>query len=699
MLQLPDVHRGTGDTFGAGFTDMSKLKTFIAEHAKTIKFSWHRVLITVGVVVFLVGILVAGTLVYAKQYENRVLPGVYVGEINVGGMEYGELVEYLQTMQTKLGDEGIHFSFGLNGDSKDFIIYPTVTNEESARDLIVIDPEKEADYLLSYRKDGNIITRAMSLLWVKLTGSEVKLHAVSFDKEGILEQIESYLKEYISEAKNASVQILSITPLSFEVTSSSVGVSFDYEDVAGSIIKDWSSLKTPEIRIKSTIDEPKILEADVENIIDRLPLVFEHGQLDINYRDPHTKQDHIWFVSLEEMADWLEVQKKEGNGFVFGLNYASTTAFLGKDISSFVNVEAKDAKFEINPDGKVTEFQGSRPGVGVDVEKTYEAINTAIQDRTLHDEGITRSVTLLTEQVEPNVKTGEVNNLGISEIIGIGHSKFRGSTPNRLKNIRHAAFDKLYGLLIKPGEEFSLINALKPFTVEGGYFADYTIKGDKMVKEIGGGLCQIGTTMFRTAMNSGLEITERREHSLAVPYYNDLTNGNPGVDATIYDPHPDLRFINDTGNYILITAELNIEAEDLRFYFWGTSDGRNAYYTAPQVSRWIPTGEPRMIETTDLAPGVQECQYAYAGANASFKYIIERPNGEKDERVFSSYYRPLPKICLVGVEKLSDEECTEGEECPSSSLTAPGELDDAVGEGENGEEREIIIDENVGSTG
>lgn len=646
---------------------MEKLKNFFAERVKTIKFSWHRVLITVGIATVLVGILVAGTLVYARQYENRVLPGVYVGEINVGGMERAELISYLQTMQTKLSDGGIHFSFGLNGEGKDFIIYPTVTDEESARDLIEMDPESEADYLLSYRKEGSVIARAISLLWVKSVKPEVKLHAVSLDKESILEQIELSLGEYISEAKDASVDILSITPLSFEVTSSSVGISFDYEHVIGSIIKDWSSLKTPEIKIDSIIKEPTILEADVAGIVDRLPKVFEYGRLDINYTDPHTKQDYNWFISLDEMADWLEVQDREGNGLVFGLNYTSTTAFLNDDISSFVNVEAKDAKFEIGPGDRVVEFQGSRPGVAVDIEQTYEAINNAIQDRTLHAEGIAKSITLLTKQVEPNIKTGEVNDLGISEIIGIGHSKFRGSTPNRLKNIRHAAFDKLYGLLIKPGEEFSLINALKPFTVEGGYFADYTIKGDRMVKEIGGGLCQIGTTMFRTAMNSGLEITERREHSLAVPYYNDLTNGNPGVDATIYDPHPDFRFINDTGHYILITAELNLETEDLRFYFWGTSDGRKGYYTAPQVSQWIRAGEPRIIETTDLAPGVEECQYAYAGAHTSFKYIIEMPDGEKKERVFSSYYRPLPKICLVGVEKLSEDACPEGQECPPTS--------------------------------
>ncbi|HAT03746.1 MAG TPA: hypothetical protein DCS29_03160 [Candidatus Magasanikbacteria bacterium] len=669
------------------------LKGFFSEHLKTIQFSWRRVWIVVVVIVAFVFMFGVGALVYGRTYEDRVLPGIYVGDVHVGGMDEEDLTEYLQNMQTKLLSEGIHATFKLNDQETNFIIRPEVVGEESVVELVDFDVAQETEYILSYRKDHNAVADTFSAIWTRLTKPHIHLSGVTLDKQAILEEIQLVLKGYISEPRDASVDILSIDPLQYEVTSSSVGVSFDYDRVAGLIVQSWSDLETPEITIASFEKSPDVVESDVEPILGRLPKVFEHGRLDIKYTDPHTKQEYTWYVSLEEMAEWLEIQKQEGSGFVFGLNVASTTEFLQGDIADLVNIEPQDAKFQVGSYGRVTEFQGSRPGVTVDVENTYKAINDAIVERTLHDEGITKAVTLLNKQVEPNVKTGEVNDLGISEILGIGHSKFLHSTPNRLKNIRHAAYDKLDGLLIKPGEEFSLINTLKPFTVEGGYFADYTIKGDKMVKEIGGGLCQIGTTMFRAAMNSGLNITERREHSLAVPYYNDLTNGNPGVDATIYDPHPDFRFVNDTGNYVLITADLNLDTADLRFYFWGTSDGRKGYYTAPQVSKWIPVGEPRMIETTDLAPGVQECQYAYTGAHASFTYIIEMPNGEKKERVFNSYYRPLPKICLIGVEK-KVETCEEGTNC---EIPADGEGANTTVDGVNDAvvEDVIINDESV----
>ena len=213
----------------------------------------------------------------------------------------------------------------------------------------------------------------------------------------------------------------------------------------------------------------------------------------------------------------------------------------------------------------------------------------------------------------------------------------------------------------------------------GGYLPELVIKGDEIKPEVGGGLCQIGTTLFRMAMSAGMEIVERRNHSLVVKYYNDPTNGNPGTDATFYDPKPDFRFRNDTANYVLIQTEMNTVTGELRFYLWGTNDGRKAYYSKPAVKRWIPYGAPKEIGTTKLKPGEKECQNAFKGADASFTYTREFSDGrEKEETVYESHYRALPKICLVGVEEKKVEEvsvCFEGEEC-----VQPGAINEAQGD-------------------
>jgi vancomycin resistance protein YoaR len=239
----------------------------------------------------------------------------------------------------------------------------------------------------------------------------------------------------------------------------------------------------------------------------------------------------------------------------------------------------------------------------------------------------------------------------------------------------------LNGLLIAPDETFSLLNALKPFETENGYLPELVIKGDKIQPEIGGGLCQIGTTTFRAAMNSGLPIVSRSNHSLVVSYYNDPANGNPGTDATIYDPAPDFQFKNDTGHYLLFQAEMDETTQNLRFTFWGTSDGRKGSYTPPTVIRWIGVGDPINTETLDLEPGEKKCQSAHVGADTTFTYSVVRPDGTVETTGYPSHYRPLPEICLVGVEELStpdglqpatdDVSSTEAAEAPVPSDTMP----------------------------
>ncbi|MFZ2979231.1 MAG: hypothetical protein WA057_06200, partial [Candidatus Magasanikiibacteriota bacterium] len=77
---------------------------------------------------------------------------------------------------------------------------------------------------------------------------------------------------------------------------------------------------------------------------------------------------------------------------------------------------------------------------------------------------------------------------------------------------------------------------------------------------------------------------------------------------------------------------------------------RTGSYTHPVVSKWIPYGETKNIETTKLEPGKKDCQNAFKGADASFTYTRILANGEKQDKLFESHYRPLQKICLVGVE-------------------------------------------------
>lgn len=156
--------------------------------------------------------------------------------------------------------------------------------------------------------------------------------------------------------------------------------------------------------------------------------------------------------------------------------------------------------------------------------------------------------------------------------------------------------------------------------------------------------------MFRTALNTGLPITSRQSHSYTVSYYYPI-----GTDATIYDPAPDMKYINDTGNYILL--QTRIEGNKLIFEMWGTKDSRTVEKTEPRLYGWQSPPPKKTIETTDLAPGVVKCtERAHQGVSAEFDYKVTYANGDVKEETFQSKYKPWQEVCLLGVEEIVTEE-------------------------------------------
>lgn len=263
-------------------------------------------------------------------------------------------------------------------------------------------------------------------------------------------------------------------------------------------------------------------------------------------------------------------------------NQESILNFI-KDLSRKFNKDPENAKLKME-DGRVTVFSLSAQGVRLNEEKSLRIV-----EEYLSQENYSGEIELPYEKIDPEISTDSIDNLGIKELIGEGESDFRGSTKNRIFNI-NVATSRFNGLLIKPGEEFSFVKNLGEVDGEHGYKEELVIKKDKTEPEFGGGICQVSTTAFRAAIYSGLEITARRNHAYPVSYYNPQ-----GMDATVYVPKPDLRFINNTPDYILI--ETRIEGTKLFFDFFGTNDGRKTEVIGPKILERNPDGSMKTTFT------------------------------------------------------------------------------------------------------
>jgi len=316
-------------------------------------------------------------------------------------------------------------------------------------------------------------------------------------------------------------------------------------------------------------------------------------------------------------------------------------------ISDTVNIPVENALFQFT-NGKVIQFKPSRPGRAVDEQKLLKeftkSLTNAVRSQTTQ---VKLAVPVTT--IEPLVTTKQTNMFGIKELIGRGYSEFPGSIPGRIHNVALAA-SKLNGVLIPPGSTFSFNDTVGDISAATGYQSAYIIKDGKTVMGDGGGVCQVSTTLFRAALNVGLPILERHEHSYRVHYYED-DGSKAGLDATVFNPTEDLKFINDTPAYILIQTKIDTANVSLAFEFYGAADGRKSEILNHVVGGISPPPPPLYQDDPTLPVGtVKQVDFAAWGAKASFDYRVTKENKVIFEKTFFSNYRPWQAVFLKGTK-------------------------------------------------
>ncbi|MBT3293328.1 VanW family protein [Candidatus Peregrinibacteria bacterium] len=294
-----------------------------------------------------------------------------------------------------------------------------------------------------------------------------------------------------------------------------------------------------------------------------------------------------------------------------------------------------------------------------------EAVNLTIQALR---EGIT-DIVLPVEETAPTILVldKDLIEMGITDLLAVGESDYRGSPNNRQHNIS-VGLDRFNGYLIPSGQEFSFNDVLGPVNAQTGYRKELVIKGDKTVPDYGGGLCQVSTTAYRGAWEYGFPITSRTNHSYSVRYYSP-----EGTDATVFPPYKDVSFLNDSDSAVL----LQTYSEDGRAYFvlYGTKDDRNTNIFGPFL--WGKTSAPsdRVEYTTDIPAGTtRKVGERVPGVQAAWFRIIKKQSEDQVIEPYYSSYEARPRYTQIGIEAeqeaVTDVEAKEidtTEEAKSSS--------------------------------
>lgn len=257
-----------------------------------------------------------------------------------------------------------------------------------------------------------------------------------------------------------------------------------------------------------------------------------------------------------------------------------------------------------------------------------------------------KRVDVIEENITALVSEPVKEEIKMNELLGRAELSYEGGTEGRHKNIE-LGIARINGVVLQPGEEFSFKRALGTTTIEDGFSEEKIFLNGEVTKGVGGGLCQVSTLLFRTAMSSALPVTERSNHSYTVSYYD------VGLDATFSDPGPDFKFINDTENPIVIKGKT--ENMNAIFEIYGTRDGRIASTSEVEISNLKDILPTKYVWIPELKEGQTECMNTpQIGYTAKIKYDIVYADGKTKEKEFVSKYKPLQRICYIVGDKILD---------------------------------------------
>jgi vancomycin resistance protein YoaR len=571
-----------------------------------------KVVIKTAIAGLLTATLVFGIFAaYYLLYTGKVYPNISVAGVKIGNLSVNESVAVLSSsvfIPTKIQLTGAGQSFDI--DTKDIDLSYNYSNS--------------AQRAFNLTRSGNFfydLSQRVRILFYPINiGLEINYDTAKLDK------VISVISGQISENPVEPSIILNTGVIS--INKGKIGTKIDADTLKIAIEEHLSLAKSGVIEIPINVIDNTLTDIEAEELKVRaekfvgksLQLKFEYTTYNLTDKD---------LLTLLDFKDGFSNQQLD---------------LLFSDYSAKVNRDPQNPKFVFN-NGRVIEFQPALDGIRIDKDGfKNDVVNSLNKIDDEADKVISFEIPVL--RSPPEITTDKINNLGINELIGRGSSTYFHSIPSRVHNVVLAA-SRINGTLVKPGDTFSFNDTLGDVSQFTGYKQAYIISDGKTILGDGGGVCQVSTTLFRSVLNAGLPVVERQAHAYRVGYYE---QGSPaGLDATVYGPSPDFKFINNTPAHVLIQATADPKNYSLVFELYGTSDGRISVVSKPTMANvTAPAGDLYQDDPTLPAGTVKQIEYKAWGAKVTFNYTVTRNGEEIFKKTFISNYRPWQAVYLRG---------------------------------------------------
>lgn len=572
-------------------------------------------------------------------HAGRIYPGVWMGGLNLSGLSQPEAevliarhLSYPQTGKIVLRD----------GQQ----VWVAAPEELGLR----LDTQMSAQAAYNLGRHGGPLRRIVETFSTWYGGRNVAPLLV-YDER----QARAYLDGIAAQVNRPTLEAsLEINGVEVVAVSGQVGRTVDVAKTLSLLSAQMRSMTDGMISLVVLETPPTIVDAsqaaEQSRAILREPLILQIPQAEENDPGP-------WTFEPEQLGELITIERVDtpgGGQYQVDLKTNSLRRFLDEKAVELARYP-ENARFVFNDDTRQLEvIQTSVTGRGLNVPVSLEAIRTKL----LQGEHV---VELTFDYTPPEVSSeATAEQLGITELVSSHTSYFRGSSRERIQNISAAA-EKFHGLLVPPGALFSMASAMGDVSLDNGFAEALIIFGGRTIKGVGGGVCQVSTTLFRTAFLGGFPIVERHPHAYRVGYYEQTAQGwdanLAGLDATVFVPQVDLKFKNDTGNWLLMETYVNEKAGRITWKFYSTSDGRQVSWDTTGPRNIVPPPDPVYEENPDLASGqIKQVDWAAEGADVVVTREVYRGGELLFSDQFVTHYEPWRDVYQYGPgTKLPDD--------------------------------------------
>jgi len=599
---------------------------------------WPQILAALisGLALFL-GAILMWTVGFQLMYAGRIFPGVSIAGVDLSGLTPADATLKLsQTLSYPYSGKIV-----LRDGGRVWVVTP-------AQMGMAFDASSSAQAAYRLGRSGGLFASLDGQLRARSEGADVP-PVILFDQRVAHQYLQALSAEINQQVTEASLKVEGTDVVA---VPGQVGRVLDVDGTLVFLSAQMQTFRDGEVPLVIRELQPEIVDVSGQAELARRVL---SQPLRLYVPNAAEGDPGPWTYDIQILANMLIVHRVD-NEIQMALDPVPLREIL-LGIATQVDRKAENARFVFDDATRqLALIQYAKVGRVIDPEASIAAINESLL------QGEHNIALQIVEEQPTATDSSTAEELGIRELVSSETSYFYGSSAERVQNIR-AASQQFHGLLVAPGETFSMGNALGDVSLDNGFAEALIIYGGRTIKGVGGGVCQVSTTLFRTVFFGGYPVAERYSHAYRVSYYERTSSGavDPslaGLDATVYFPLVDFKFTNDTPYWILM--ETYMGDSSLTWKFYSTSEGRSVTWETTGPQNIVSAPEPRFEENDEMKAGqIRQVDWAANGADVDVTRTVWKNGAVYFSDEFKTHYEPWRAVCEVAPGTKNPERLAE----------------------------------------